>query len=927
MATLPLGGVLRRLRNLVGPEEPADQTDRQLLRRFAAGRDEDAFEALLLRHGPLVLGACRRFLPDAHAAEDAFQATFLVLATKAGSLRREESLAAWLYRVAVNISRTAARGDACRRAHEQEAARRRPHAAAEAGLPEWEPLLDEEVSRLPRKYRMPVVLCYLEGRTHDEAARQLGWPLGTVKGRLARARDLLRARLCRRGLALPASGLAATLERGAAAGAVPTPLPSTLRAALAFSAGGPLPAGAVSARAVTLAKGALPAVSAARPLLVCVLLLFTAGAAALYALGRGAGAEGGPEVRPGPGTAPAKVEGAGLAGDDLQAAKADAAGGPWGKPVDGLAARLVVRPRYAVGHPITATVEVKNTSDRTRYLAPRLDPQMVDSLTLEVVGPGGKQVRQTHLGRGSWVGETSFQPLAAGEVKRFEVFDLRRDFDELDAWQGHPSRKANAVRPGKYRLQFRFRSPKVPERFSVGQRVVKGKVETEYRAPPPALVAGQWAGEVTSAPVAFELVPLGKDDLVVHEWGVFTVFNAAKYANVNRKAEWGSLPSFFYRQFPKERLRWVPAAWDKPVVYFYAKPESLRLSVQVTFAEGAPVVWWPAVADPVDDGGFRTARTPKRARPFRSLTWEAWVGDRAPGLRKHDPGAWVKATDFPLPADCWLREARLPGASRLTVIGNIEGQPVRIFPGAKDRAETERFLYYDGLVPAPAYLRCEKVEAKAVVLRNRARFDIPRLFVVDRRVKGAVGFAAVGGDRPFRAGTALRVEPAPVAAADWPAAGVKQVRQALLGAGLFGAEADALLKIWRARLFEAEGVTAFHVLPAAEYDRMLPLSVLPAPAARPVRVGVALHPHVEVEPDLAAQVGSLIRRLSDPKFERRAAASKALLEVGPLAIALLRAELEKGPPLETRRRIEEILSRVDAADWLQLPGAVKKTGK
>ena len=107
-----------------------------------------------------------------------------------------------------------------------------------------------------------------------------------------------------------------------------------------------------------------------------------------------------------------------------------------------------------------------------------------------------------------------------------------------------------------------------------------------YKTASPELVAGQWANEITSAPVAFQLKPLGKEDFMIHEWGVFTVFNDAQYANVNRKEEWGSLPSFFYRQFPKERLRWVPSAWDKPFIYFYAKPQSLQINVQVTFAAG-----------------------------------------------------------------------------------------------------------------------------------------------------------------------------------------------------------------------------------------------------------------------------------------------------------------------------------------------------
>jgi RNA polymerase sigma factor (sigma-70 family) len=875
-----------------------------------------------------VLGTCRRLLRDAHDAEDAFQATFLVLARKAGSIRQRDCLAAWLYRVAVNISRTAARGGACRRAHERAAAALRAvRGAAEAGVPDWQPLLDEEVSRLPRKYREPVVLCYLQGRTHDEAARELGWPVGTVKGRLARARDLLRARLTRRGLALTSAGLTTALETPLADGAVPGTLSATtLRAARAFAAGAAAPAGAESARAVTLAKGALPTLSAPRFVLVCVLFLFAAGAGALYAFGHGAGPEASPDQRPEAEAPVVRAEGGVAPANVPGPAKAEVGAGPWGKPVDGLAARLTVRPRYAIGQAITVTVEVKNVSDRKRYLVPRLDPQFPDHLALEITSPSGRKIRLRSHSMGG-VGPASYQAVAPGEVRHFEIADLRDYFLDLEPFQTFPPRQAKPVEPGKYTLTCRFQSPKVPQRFVLGTRFREGKQEKIYQDPAPELVAGQWASAVSALPAAFELRPLGKDDLVVHEWGVFTVFNDAKFANVNRKAEWGSLPSFFYRQFPRERLRWVPAGWDKPVIYFYAKPESLRLSIKVTFAEGAPVVWWPAAADPVDASVFRTAQTPKRARPFRALTWDAWVGDRAPDPRKGGAGPWGKVTDFPLPADCWLREARLPGASRLTVIGNIEGQPKRIFPGAKDRAETERFLYYDGLVPSPAYLRCEKVEAKAVVLRNRARFDIPRLFVVDRRVKGGVGFAEVGGEKPFQAGTALRVEPAAVAAADWPAAGLKRVRQALCDAGLFAAEADALLKIWRGQLFEAEGVTVFHLLPAAEYDRMLPLSILPAPAARPVRVGLALHPHVEVEPDLTARVGALIRQLDDAKFEKRAAASKALLEIGPLAIGLLRAELAKGPPLETRRRIEGILSRVDAADWLKLRPATKRGEK
>jgi len=403
---------------------------------------------------------------------------------------------------------------------------------------------------------------------------------------------------------------------------------------------------------------------------------------------------------------------------------------------------------------------------------------------------------------------------------------------------------------------------------------------------------------------------------------VFTIFNDVKYANANRKEEWGSMPAFFYRQFPHERLHWRPAAWDKPVVYFYAKPTPLHLKVKVTFTEGMPVVWWPAAADPLDEWPA-PERKPKN-RPFRALTWDAWVGDMVPLSGSGPP---TKVVDFPLPKGSWLEQLRLPSASRLSVTGTKEGEP-KSRPGALLRTETERFLYYDGLVPAPDYLHCEKADAASVTLRNGAKFDITRLFVVDRRVQGKVGLAVVdGAKQPFKAGTTQTFQPQPVAADDWPAAGIKQVRRALLDAGLFAAEADSLLTIWQKRFLEADGLVAFHILPASEYERMLPLEIVPAPAGKPVRVGIALHPNLQIEPKLTETVAALIRQLDDEQYATRAAASKTLLEIGPAAIGLLRAELNRKPALEKARRIEAILERVDLTDWLNWKEPAKEKGK
>jgi RNA polymerase sigma factor (sigma-70 family) len=230
-------------------------TDTQLLERFVLQRDETAFEALLHRHGPLVFGVCRRLLGDVHDAEDAFQATFLILARKAGGLRRRALLGNWLYGVAYKVAARARKTAIRRRAWERNDAdlAEIPNRLPPAEL-DLAPFLHEELQRLPEKYRTPIVLCYLEGKTNEEAACQLHWPVGTVKGRLNRARELLRKRLARRGVALTAGLLAAnTLTVKASS----TLLQETFQAALSFAVGNAAVGGAASASALALTKGVL----------------------------------------------------------------------------------------------------------------------------------------------------------------------------------------------------------------------------------------------------------------------------------------------------------------------------------------------------------------------------------------------------------------------------------------------------------------------------------------------------------------------------------------------------------------------------------------------------------------------------------------------------------------------------------------------
>lgn len=243
--------------------DPDPRADGDLLERFASRRDEAAFEALVQRHGPMVLGVCRRVLGQGHDAEDAFQATFLVLVRKASSIARPELLGNWLYGVAYRTA-TKARSMGLRHRSREAAMGDMSHCEAPAESlwdeldRDLQPLLLQELHRLPAKYRAPLVLCYLEERTKQDAARQLRVPVGTVSSRLARGREMLRKRLARRGVALTVGALAAVLSPSAASASLPVPLVvSTAEAATFFAAGQAAAAGAISADVVALTQGVL----------------------------------------------------------------------------------------------------------------------------------------------------------------------------------------------------------------------------------------------------------------------------------------------------------------------------------------------------------------------------------------------------------------------------------------------------------------------------------------------------------------------------------------------------------------------------------------------------------------------------------------------------------------------------------------------
>jgi RNA polymerase sigma factor (sigma-70 family) len=259
MTSRALGTLLEQLRRTVGLPG-SEISDVDLLQRFAEHHDEVAFTALVERFGPMVLAVCRRVIRDSHAAEDAFQATFLVLARKAPSLLHQELVGNWLWGVAYRTARHA-RADAVRwHNHKREIkTAMAPDPVEEVMWRDLRPVLDEEIYRLPAKYRQPFVLCYFEGKTNEEAARELGCPPGTVFTRLARAREILRRRLTRRGVALSSAALALAITHEATA-RVPSSLASlTIKAATLFAAGNTAAGLTASTHALTLAHGALKA--------------------------------------------------------------------------------------------------------------------------------------------------------------------------------------------------------------------------------------------------------------------------------------------------------------------------------------------------------------------------------------------------------------------------------------------------------------------------------------------------------------------------------------------------------------------------------------------------------------------------------------------------------------------------------------------
>jgi RNA polymerase sigma factor (sigma-70 family) len=434
--------LLRRLRVLSAGHDAEGQADQQLLGRFVRGRDEAAFAVLMERHGPMVLGVCRRVLHDEHLAEDVLQATFLVLARNASVIRSRPSVGSWLHGVALRLAQRA-RAEAARtgRGDARPGPEAPPGPMAEASWREVRQILDEELQRLPESYRLPLVLCYLEGRTRDEAAAQLGWTLGRLKGLPERGRERLRGTLIRRGLAPAAAGAALLAETALAAPVPPLLAVAMLRAALRLAAGESLRVGALSGTVIGLAEGGSGIMGSKKLALVGVLALglgvlgTAAGLLAQHA-GLMASAADAIEGRPHGAAAPARqAPGAGRqTGGRRQGDRGPlAAGTDSGQRRDrgNELERKQMKARWHVtavpdkseilmGEPTYVAFKVANGSDRNLRVMVGGDYRnrlgRPESFKVEVVGADGKKVPQPDAGFGMG-GIMSAQKLPAkGEI-------------------------------------------------------------------------------------------------------------------------------------------------------------------------------------------------------------------------------------------------------------------------------------------------------------------------------------------------------------------------------------------------------------------------------------------------------------------------------------------------------------------------------
>jgi RNA polymerase sigma factor (sigma-70 family) len=486
--TTQMSKVIQHLRSACLLPEGADLTDGQLLECFVSRRETAALEALVRRHAPMVWGVCLRILSNHHDAEDAFQAAFLVLVRKAASVTPREMVGNWLYGVAQQTARKARATAAKQRTRERQVVDMLDPAVKEQALSgDLQTLLDQELSRLPDKYRVAIVLCDLEGETRKQAARQLGLPEGTLAGRLTRGRAMLAKRLARHGLAISGGALAAVLSQKAASACVPTlVLSSTIKAVTLVATGKTAAAGLVSAKVATLTAGVLKAMLLNKLKTVMTVLFVALG---MVVFGGGLYMHQA-EAQPGPA---AKSPAAGQTDEKRgesppkQEQDQDKEGfTAWGKEIGGLQAGLGFHPgekrAYSHGETVKLVVRVRNVGKegvRFQYLR-----QFFIETPPAVTDGDGKPVP---LGRLTAFGIHIPVVVDLAPGKEIELYELKREL--RPASESGNKKLSTLYGTGKFQFQYErifgnssSGSIKLDPTLS---KLATGKLELEIKSDPP----------------------------------------------------------------------------------------------------------------------------------------------------------------------------------------------------------------------------------------------------------------------------------------------------------------------------------------------------------------------------------------------------------------------------------------------------------
>ncbi len=377
-----------------------------------------------------------------------------------------------------------------------------------------------------------------------------------------------------------------------------------------------------------------------------------------------------------------------------------------------------------------------------------------------------------------------------------------------------------------------------------------------------------------------------KPDLIVHEWGVISVYNDVELANADMRAEWAGLPKFVNGQIDGRKVPEYMGPVLAPVIYFHTA-QPITLSVKVDFPGGKPAVWWPSTVTPAR-GGQQRANNPEP--PLKSLNWQ---------VQLKSPEA-VKVQPMALPKDHWMAALREVKAEDVFV-----NQP---FGGG---VQKDKFIYYDGLLPKPK-AALVTVTGDNVGIRNQAKYPLHDVTVVDLRNVRKIRVARV--EKLDAGGEVKAVSFIEGDQTKWPSDGIATLVKQLQAAGLFEDEAKALASVWQKTFFETEGISVFYRLPQAVYDQLLPLTLSMKPE-KVVRTMLVHHPHVE--PDLADRVVGLVKQLDAPKFEDRIEAQKRLQKLGRAAFVQLRRARDSKPSLEVRMRLEKLLEEFEAEAGLK----------